>query len=347
MVRPCMTPAPNPADADDPAFLAALRGLGLIGPGEAVRLTPLTGGVSSDIRLVESAGRRFCAKRALARLRVAQLWQAPVSRNAAEAAYFRTVGAWLPDFVPEVLGEDAAAGLFAMAYFEPAAHPLWKAQLLRGEVRADFAAQVGARLVQVHGRSAREPALRGAFDNDALFEAIRLDPYLRATAARHPALASPLNALADRTRATHLALVHGDASPKNILAGPRGPVLLDAECACFGDPAFDLAFCLNHLLLKSARRGVPRDPHAAAFRALADAYLGGVDWEARAALEARAAALLPALFLARVDGKSPVEYLQPGAEHDAVRAFAIPRIAAPPTRLADLIDGWAQQDPTP
>ena len=72
---------------------------------------------------------------------------------------------------------------------------------------------------------------------------------------------------------TKRALVHGDVSPKNILVGPRGPVFLDAECAWYGDPAFDLAFCLNHLLLKclwTPRRGAG---FLACFDALAAAYL--------------------------------------------------------------------------
>ena len=97
-----------------------------------------------------------------------------------------------------------------------------------------------------------------AFANDATFEAIRIEPYLRATARAHPSLAGRFDALAGETLATKRALVHGDVSPKNILKGPHGPVFLDAECAWFGDPAFDLAFCLNHLLLKGARAGADR-----------------------------------------------------------------------------------------
>ena len=102
-----------------------------------------------------------------------------------------------------------------------------------------------------------------------------------------------------------MALVHGDVSPKNILVAPRGPVFLDAECAWYGDPAFDLAFCLNHLVLKSFWVPQPRLPEC--FDALKDGYLSRVTWES--GLEERVATLLPALLLARVDGKSPVEYL--------------------------------------
>jgi aminoglycoside phosphotransferase (APT) family kinase protein len=104
-------------------------------------------------------------------------------------------------------------------------------------------------------------------------------------------------------------LVHGDFSPKNLLIGPAGPVILDAECAWYGDPAFDLAFVLNHLLLKGVWRPQWRARYVTAFAALADAYLGHVRWEPRDAVEARTAALLPGLMLARIDGKSPVEYL--------------------------------------
>ena len=314
--------------------------LGLLAPTEALQVTPLSGGVSSDISLVEADGRRFCVKRALPRLKVAAVWEAPVERNAAEAGWMRAVQAWLPDAAPEFLGEDPDAGLFAMDYLPPEEFPLWKTELIAGLVDQDFAAAVGRDLASIHARSAAEPRLRAAFANDDTFEAIRIEPYLRATARAHPALEARLEALACTTLATRRALVHGDVSPKNILKGPRGPVFLDAECAWFGDPAFDLAFCLNHLLLKGARLGADRARYLAAYAALANAYLAGVDWEEAGDVEGRAAALLPALFLARIDGKSPVEYLTRASERDAVRLTAMPLIADPPTRLAEIAEAW-------
>jgi aminoglycoside phosphotransferase (APT) family kinase protein len=316
--------------------------LGLLKAGEATGITPLTGGVSSDISLVEAGGRRFCVKRALPRLKVAALWEAPVGRNAAEAAYFRAVACWLPRAVPLVLGEDSAAGLFAMDYLPPERFPLWKAQLLDGRVDQAFAASVGRDLAFIHARSAAEPDVRKSFAHDATFEAIRIEPYLRATGRAHPALGPRLNALAEITLSTKRALVHGDVSPKNILVGPDGPVLLDAECAWLGDPAFDIAFCLNHLLLKGAREGVNKALYLVAFAALAGAYFAGVDWEEPAEIEARAAALLPALFLARIDGKSPVEYLTREAERESVRRCATPLIAAPPRSVAAVAEAWSR-----
>jgi aminoglycoside phosphotransferase (APT) family kinase protein len=314
--------------------------MGLLRAGERVRLTPLTGGVSSDIWLVEADERRFCVKRALPRLKVAALWEAPVERNAAEAAWMRAVQRWLPHAAPRVLGEDAKAGLFAMDYLAPGNHRLWKTELLAGRVEPGFAAAVGRDLVLIHSRSAADPGIPDKFANDGTFEAIRIEPYLRATGRAHPELAARFDALARATLATKRALVHGDVSPKNILKGPNGPIFLDAECAWFGDPAFDLAFCLNHLLLKGARGGADRAPYRAAFSALTWAYLARIDWESADGLEARAAALLPALFLARVDGKSPVEYLTDDSERAAVRRAATPLIADPPRRLMDVADAW-------
>ena len=318
----------------------SLRRLNLVQADVVAKITPLTGGVSSDISLVEAGGRRFCVKRALPRLKVAALWEAPVARNAAEAAYFRAVSRWLPGAVPRVLAEDCEAGLFAMDYLAPDRFPLWKAELLEGRVDQKFAAAVGRDLALIHSKSAAEPKMREAFANDATFEAIRIEPYLRATAKAHPALADRLDALAETTLSTKRALVHGDVSPKNILIGPDGPVFLDAECAWFGDPAFDIAFCLNHLLLKGARQGVGKTPYLAAFAALAGAYLEGVDWEEASGLEARAAGLLPALFLARVDGKSPVEYLTRDSEREAVRRCAITLVAGRPQKLAEVAEAW-------
>jgi len=324
----------------DPEFVAVLERMGLVARGAPLRLEPLTGGVASDILLVETPERRFCVKRALARLKVAAVWEAPVSRNAAEAAWLRRAGGWVPGAAPAILGEDRASGTFAMDYLPAETHPVWKAQMLAGTVDAAFAAAVGRSLGRIHARSAADPSVPAAFANDDTFEAIRIEPYLRATARAHPDLAAPLEALAGRTLATKRALVHGDVSPKNILCGPAGPVFLDAECAWYGDPAFDIAFCLNHLLLKGAREGIDRRPHAAAFSAFLAAYLPLVDWEEPEALEARAAALLPALFLARIDGKSPVEYLQADREKDRVRAFARPLVAEPPARLEPISHLW-------
>jgi aminoglycoside phosphotransferase (APT) family kinase protein len=322
-------------------LVPVLRRLGLVEDGP-VRVEPLTGGVSSDIVRVAQGARVFAVKRALARLKVAADWRAPVERNGYELAWLQVAGGIVPDAVPEILGADPAHGLFAMTYLDPARHPVWKAELREGRVDPAFAAEVGARIARIHAATAGDAGLAARFATDHIFHPIRLEPYLEATAARHPAVAERLMALSRDTLATKRALVHGDVSPKNILAGPRGPVFLDAECAWYGDPAFDLAFCLNHLLLKCLWNPGARDRFLDAFGRLAEAYLAGVTWETREDVEARAARLLPGLFLARVDGKSPVEYVTRDEEREQVRATALPLVAEPPRRLDAVRSAWVR-----
>jgi 5-methylthioribose kinase len=312
----------------------ALRRIGLL--DGTIRLIPLTGGVASDIYRVETAERQFVVKRALSRLKVAADWRVPVERNAYEVAWLREAALIVPDAIPAVLGHDVASGLFAMQWLPPQQYPVWKDELHAGRADPAFAAAVGSCLARIHTQTAGRSDLAARFDNDGIFHAIRLEPYLEATARRHPAIAEKLMALSAETLATHLALVHGDVSPKNILCGPRGPVFLDAECAWYGDPAFDIAFCLNHLLLKCLWTPSATGSFLACFDRLHQAY----EATAGAAISSRAARLLPALLLARIDGKSPVEYVTAEAQRDLVRRVALPLISDPPATLQALRAAW-------
>jgi enolase len=257
------------------------------------------------------------------------------------------------DLVPAVLASDSSLGAFAMEFLPPDRHELWKSQLARGCVMPETAAAVGRHLASIHAAFAKSPTAAAEFDTGPSFHALRIEPYLLATARAHPDLATILESLAERTAGTKRTVVHGDISPKNILVGlsrrsgeaakadARGPVFLDAECAWFGDPAFDLAFCLNHLLLKTLWVPSAERELLASFDALTDAYLRGVDWESAAALEERAAQLLPALFLARIDGKSPVEYLTDDASKDAVRRAARSMLQQPTDTLDGVRRAWS------
>jgi len=324
-----------------------LERAGLVPPGEIPQFEALTGGVSSDIWLVRAGAARYCVKRALGRLRVAAEWHADVSRNLTEVRWLTQVGRLDADLVPAVLASDASLGAFAMEYLSPDRHELWKAQLARGCVIPETAATVGRRLASIHAAFAKSPAAPDEFDTGASFHALRIEPYLLATARVHPDLASILGSLAERTERTKLTVVHGDISPKNILLGSRGPIFLDAECAWFGDPAFDLAFCLNHLLLKTLWIPAAERELLASFDAMAESYLRGVDWESAGSLEQRAARLLPALLLARVDGKSPVEYLTDDASKDAVRRAARSMLQQPHDTLGDVRRSWGARATRP
>ena len=310
---------------------------------EVPRLVALTGGISSVIAVAHTARGPLCIKRALRKLKVEADWFAPVERNITEAAWLKVAAGVVPSAVPQILGEDTEAMAFAMTYLDPVQYPVWKMQLRQGSASVDTARAVGGVLIAVHRATAGNTTIQQAFADDAAFHAIRLEPYLEATARAHPECANELRALIAVTASNKRALVHGDVSPKNILAGPAGPVFLDAECAWYGDPAFDVAFCLTHLLLKCLWSPQYARLHLASFDALSAAYLAGVDWEAPSAVETRTAQLLPGLILARIDGKSPVEYLTSSEDRERVRRFARSCLAAPVAQLATLRTRWAME----
>ena len=313
----------------------------LIGPDEQPTITPLTGGISSFIARVQTRRGSFCVKRALPRLKVAAEWLAPIERNSAEVAWMKFAGGIAPGFVPRIVAEDPVGRAFAMEYFEPARYPVWKEQLRDGIIRLATARAVASNLARVHAAAACRDDVARDFANDATFFAIRLQPYFAAAAGLHPDVAYVLERLIARTAHTKLSLVHGDVSPKNILVGPDGPRLLDAECAWYGDPAFDAAFCLTHLLLKCVWRPAFAARYLACFTAFVETYLPGVSWEKPAALEARTCGLIAGMLLARVDGKSPVEYLTTEAERAPVRRIAKHFLLEPVAKLDAVRAAWA------
>ncbi len=322
-------------------LLRILHDLGIEHAGEQLRITVLTGGVSSSISRVQLGARSYCVKQALPQLKVAKDWKVPVERIYAEIDWLRTAEEIVPGHVPHVIGFDRSTNCFVMEYL-PDTYINWKQELREGRIAPGIAAQMGSVLGRIHAETAGKETLARKFAHDATFYAIRIEPYLEEAARQNPDVAPQLKQLADRTRNTRLVLVHGDVSPKNILIGPKGPVLLDAECACYGDPAFDVAFCLNHLLLKSVWIPTLLPALLAVFDVFVSAYLPHVAWESTQALRARVATLLPALLLARVDGKSPVEYLDAGAQ-SRVRAAALKLLREPASSLEEITSFWKEE----
>jgi aminoglycoside phosphotransferase (APT) family kinase protein len=303
-------------------------------------LMPLSGGVSSEIYLVNDGSRQFVVKRALPRLKVEQEWFADTSRNGNEAACLSYIARFAPHNVPQLKYVSAEHGYFCMEYLG-AAFQNWKEMMLDGRCDLRIAQAAGGLLGRIHAHSAHDPEARERFQTLANFEQLRIEPYLLATARRHPQLKEAFEAEASRLRAERSVLAHGDFSPKNILVSPGRVVLVDCEAAWYGDAAFDIAFLSSHLFLKSAAR-----PAAGSWRAMVESGWSGYRASrfARAGsgqdvLEANVSRLLLMLMLARVDGKSPVEYLRE-RQQEQVRRFAVPRLQSGPISLSRLTEEW-------
>lgn len=318
-----------------------------VSANEVARFEPLTGGVASEVWLLEAAGKQFCVKRALAKLKVAQDWQVSVNRSQYEVRWFQTVAQFSPfmaSVVPRVLASDAQAHAFVMEYFAPKDFPIWKQLLANGHIDLQQAEKLAQALGDIHRSSARLPELAEKFDNHTVFYQIRIEPYFLATAKQHPEHAHVIETLAATLANTKIALVHGDISPKNILMGKDSPIILDAECAVYGDPAFDIAFLLNHLLLKSFMVWELENGKTkllkTCFEKTLVAYLEKVDWEDKIIFEKRVMNYVAVFLLARIDGKSPVEYIQNENDKNFVRHFAIRLLNQPCVSLLDLAQQW-------
>lgn len=279
----------------------------------------LGGGVSNLVLLAESATRRWVFKQALGRLRVAEEWLADPVRIHREAASMRALAPLLPiGAVPCVVFEDRENFIYAMEA-APDGVEDWKTLLMRGEREEGVARQATRILAALAQRTAAGARWREEFGDQHCFKQLRLDPYYRFTAARHPDLREAFEeaiVLAQRP----LAMVHGDFSPKNLLVAPGGGgvTLIDFEVVHYGDPAFDAAFLLNHLLLKGAR----------ALGIVCASELRG--FETAAVIRH-----LGCLHLARVDGKSPADYLTE-TQRAKVRAAARELIRHPPRTIEEI-----------
>ena len=315
-------------------IIAGLQGAGLAGEGEVI-LEPLTGGVSCDVWKVETPSGPIVVKRPLEQLRVAAEWHAPVERGQSEVRWLRRARGVDARIAPEVLAELPTGHAFAMRFLPGC--PVWKDELIAGRVDVEFAAAVGRGIAAVHAATANNAADRDEFPNDEMFRALRADPFLLYVARKDTGMGPALNALADDLISRKIALVHGDVSPKNILVSADGPVFLDAECAVYGDPAFDLAFCTTHLLLKAVWLDDTRLNDAAA--GLVASYRSGIDWEGADGLLSRGGKLTAALLLARVEGKSPAPYLT-DPEHQCIVRDQARALILSPRPLDALVTHW-------
>ena len=324
------------ADELEQRCRSLLTDLGLMSCGDTFSVEPLSGGVASDIAKVSVNDDAYCVKFALPKLRVKADWFAPVERNLAEYSWLQTVAEIAPDAAISLYGHSAREHGFVMEYLSSSDSYLFKTALLDGRGRAPDAAAVGDLLGRVHARSTAPGFDRAPFRNSDDFYAIRIEPYLIHTADAHPELKPALHAVADRLYVADDILIHGDVSPKNIIIHDGRPYILDAECATMGDAAFDVAFCLNHFILKSLHVRSRHTDYLGFCGIFWKSYARSVIWEPVDGLESRVAQLVPMLMLGRVDGKSPVEYLSDN-DRGLVRRLATDLILLPRPTMAAIL----------
>lgn len=313
-------------DRDD--VLAYLIGKGWVSKTAAVSIEPLTGGVSSDVWRIRTDEYCWVLKRALAKLKVEAEWHSDVARIEREQEAMLALSDLMPDgSVPRIVHRDPQNYVYVMTC-APSQARSWKDNLMQGEMRPSAAGAVGGLLRRLHeATAARSVELRPVFSDTRYFDELRIDPFHRYVAERHPDLRSHIDRLIHDLLHQPSCLVHGDYSPKNILiTGDDRPTLLDYEVAHWGNPVFDQAFCCAHLMLKGwfLSRG---DDAATLMRAFLKGYgsaLPGLIGH------------LGLMLLARVDGKSPAPYLTNEGLRARVRRIGASWLRHPAGSIGDL-----------
>jgi len=318
-------------------LLRYLRESGHISPDEQPVMRTLAGGVSNRTVLVERPGREaLVLKQALAKLRVPDEWLCSPERIHREALGLR----WLIRLAPEgsitkLLFEDHTCHLIAMEAV-PEPHENWKTMLLAGRLKREHVKRFGELLRAIHQRGLEnKQELATVFGDRTFFEALRLEPYYQSAAARVPEASPFLARLVEETRRRRDTLVHGDYSPKNVLLRDDHLVLVDHEVIHFGDPAFDLGFSLAHLLSKAHHLSRMRSDFADAALLYWGSYDGSADIEPRAVRHALGC------LLARVAGRSPLEYLDDG-ERDRQQRVVVSLMQRPPVGVGELVERFVE-----
>lgn len=309
--------------------------------GSEIQFTPLKGGVSSDIFLVSDGKNSVVVKQALPKLNVDDDWYADTSRNNNEQKFLRYLSGIKKDAVPKLLYSNSEHSFFVMEFLDEEFQN-WKRQMLNGFFNAQVANKSAVLLATIHKKSWHNEDLKEEFNKAENFYELRTEPYLVTTGERHDELKDLFFDEVERLKTYQEAIVHGDFSPKNILVNKERIVLLDHEVAWFGDPAFDLAFFLNHLYLKMLvyykKSGVIKDLTNVAWTTYFDQMGERILQE----METRTNRLLLMMMLARIDGKSPVEYLD-NDQQEFVRRFVKKHLPAKSFTQKEINSEWKSE----
>ncbi len=334
--RAAKRPPPPAVTAGDVSteVACALSEMELLARGDVPRSVPLASSRAARVYRVDLAWGRVCLKQAVAH-DDAMVDTFTTARAGAEVAWLKVASSVVPGAAPAVLGSQPRRAAFASDYLDPAEFPSWQSQLASGQVDHGTATELGHLIGRLHAASANSIVLAERFAMQTAFRALCLEPLFAPIALEQRHHSAPLAEIAEELTTLRIGLVHGGLTPDNVLAGPRGPVLIDADCAHYGDPMFDVATCLAALATRMAAQRELDEALAASFDAFRHSYFAHVTWEMPQHAEARAARLVPVLLAAALAN-----------EQFAAAAFDCPReasralLTAPPARLEELAQTW-------
>ncbi|MDR1317721.1 MAG: phosphotransferase, partial [Spirochaetales bacterium] len=249
------------------------------------------------------------------------LWECDPNRMIIEHKALEVYARLVPQCVPAPVFYDADNYIMCRQA-APEECPMWKTQLLEGVLDFRIAQKSIETIVTVHNKTAADEEIRTTFGATDIFYSLRINPYIEFTVAKYPEFKKTADMVNQMLLNEKIALVHGDYSPKNILVSGENIFVLDMEVAHFGHPAFDLAFFLNHFLLKSIKNKMWSGAYLTMLSYMVNIYLNTITCINAQEMETLTVRTLAFLFLARVDGKSPAEYITAEKDKNLIRKIA-------------------------
>ena len=271
-------------------------------------ITYCGGGVSGTVAFVTADGRDMIVKQALAKLKVKEEWLCDPNRMHIEMKSNEIYHRLAPEYTPAVYFYDHENFIFGREA-APTQCVMWKQNLMDGLLNFVVSEKVIRAMLIVHNECARDKQVAKVFADKGIFYELRISPYIEFTVSKYPHLAEFAKPIIKELMESAITLVHGDYSPKNIMVDGQKIYVMDFEVAHYGHPSFDLAFLSNHLVLKSVHNRPFGTAYLAMLRSMLNIYFGEMDYMDKDKLETSFIELLALLMHARIDGKSPVEYL--------------------------------------
>lgn len=309
----------------------------IVRSGDNYSINYCGGGVSGTVAFIHASGRDIIVKQALAKLKVTEEWLCDPNRMKIEMMSNEVYHRLAPGNAPEVYFYDHDNFIFGREA-APEHCVMWKSDLLGGLLDFVVAEKVIMSLAIVHNECSKDKQVAEDFADKSIFYDLRINPYIKFILQKYPRLTDFASPIIDELMNSSITLIHGDFSPKNIMIDRRKIYIMDFEVAHYGHPSFDLAFFSTHFVLKSVKNRQYGEAYLNMLGYMLDLYFGSIGFMDKTSLEASYVKLLSLIMIARVDGKSPAEYLTDPADKERMRQMAFAIIDNNITTRADMLE---------
>ena len=303
----------------------------------------LTGGVSCEVYKVKTINNIYCIKRALPKLLVKKDWYVKTNRIKYEYLWLKHCKKLLPKSIPKVYKFDEKSNFLILEYLNEKKFLNLKIEFLKGKINHKLINKISKNLSIIHNNSMKKNIEKKFSPNFINFYDLRLDAYFNEVKRVHPNLSLFVNNINKQYKKNRITLVHGDMSPKNILFYKNEIKFLDAETSNFGDPVFDVVFFTNHLLIKSIYLPNKKSQFLKAYKNFIDTYISNLNCDDKKFFFRRCLNMIPLMLIARVDGKSPVEYVTSKKMKNKIRKLSFKLLNKTDISLNNLLNIYTNE----